>query len=96
MKDHNEQPLGKAIEDFLNVYNLQDKIDGMRLINSWEHVVGSMIANHTTDLFVSRKTLFVHLDSAAVRNELVYAKSLILKNLNKEVGKEVINDIVFK
>ena len=96
MSAHNEQPLGKAIEEFLKAYDLQDKLNGVKLIDSWKRVVGPMIANHTTDLYLSKRTLFVYLDSPAIRNELSYAKSLIIKNLNKEAGKDVLTDIVFK
>ncbi|MDP2235491.1 MAG: DUF721 domain-containing protein [Bacteroidales bacterium] len=96
MTNQNNQSLGKAIEEVFKTYNLQDKVDGVRIINSWESVVGAMIASHTTDLYFNKKTLFVYLDSDAIRNELSYAKTLIIKNLNKAVGKEVITDVVFR
>ncbi|MDO8899498.1 MAG: DUF721 domain-containing protein [Bacteroidales bacterium] len=96
MTNQNNQSLGKAIEEVFKTYNLQDKVDGVRIINSWESVVGAMIAGHTTDLYFNKKTLFVYLDSDAIRNELSYAKTLIIKNLNKAVGKEVITDVVFR
>lgn len=96
MKDHNHQSLGQAIEEVLKTYNLQDKIDGIRIIQAWESVVGKMIANHTTDLYVQRQTLFVFLDSPAIRHELTFARNQLILNLNNVVGKEIINEIVLR
>lgn len=96
MSNHNEQSLGDVISEFLNRHNLGPKLDEVRLINAWENVVGKMIAKHTTDLHIQRKSLFVYLDSDALRNELSYTKSLLIRRLNEAVGKEVIKDIVFR
>jgi predicted nucleic acid-binding Zn ribbon protein len=96
MSDPNQQPLGSAINDFLKTYNLREKIDGIRLIHAWEPIVGSMIAQHTTDLYVNKKTLYVYLDSPAIRHELSFASSLLIKRLNEAVQKEIIDTIVFR
>jgi hypothetical protein len=55
-----------------------------------------MIAQHTTDIRIERKTLFVRLDSDAIRNELSYAKSLIIKNINNEIGVEAVVEVVIR
>lgn len=96
MSDPNQQPLGGAINEFLKTYNLTEKVEGIRLIRAWEPIVGSMIANHTTDLYVSKKTLYVYLDSPAIRHELSFASSLLIKRLNEAVQKELIDNIVFR
>lgn len=96
MSHQNEEPLGEVIRQFLQIYGLEPRLEETRLIASWEKVVGKMIAKHTMDLHVHKRTLYVRIDSDALRNELSYAKSLIVKNLNKEAGKEVIDEIVFR
>jgi predicted nucleic acid-binding Zn ribbon protein len=96
MPAHNEQPLENVIRDFLKIYNLEQKMDEVKLINSWESVVGKMIAKHTNDLHIRKKTLFVYLDSDALRNELAYTKSLLMSKLNESAGKPLIKDIVFR
>lgn len=93
---HNEQPLAKVIQELLRVYKLDSKLAEIKVLDTWPKVVGPMIAQHTTDIRIERKTLFVRLDSDAIRNELSYAKSLIIKNINKEVGAEAINEVVFR
>ena len=39
--------------------------------------------------------LFIQLDSAPLRNELLMAKNKIIELINKEVGEKIIQDVVF-
>jgi len=91
-----EISIREAIRQMLERYHLSDKVNEIRLISAWEGVVGPVIARHTLHLAVRKKVLFVKVDSAALRNELSYAKSLLINQLNKEAGAEVITDIVFR
>ncbi|MBE9480441.1 MAG: DUF721 domain-containing protein [Bacteroidetes bacterium] len=95
MKKSNDQTLKEVINELLEAYKLGDKLKEVRLIDSWEKVVGKLINKHTKNLYIKKKVLFVKLDSAALRNELSYARQKIIKALNKEAKEEVIDDIVF-
>jgi len=96
MSKHNEHSLKDAIQLLLETYKLDDRLAERRLISSWESVMGGMIAKHTTDIYIKHQQLFVTLDSAALRNELSLAKSKIVKMLNDEVGKSVINEVILR
>jgi len=96
MSRSNEILIKEAIRQLLERYQLAGKINEINLIGSWERVVGPLIAKHTKKLRIYNNTLFVEVDSAALRNELTYARSKLVKQLNKEVGAEVITEIVFK
>ncbi len=88
------KPLGELIKEFYVQHRGLDYIDEVKAVNSWPKVVGPFIASHTIDLSVKNHVLFVRVDSDALRNELSYSKSLLLKNLNEIVGKELLNEIV--
>ena len=88
------QPLGDLIKAFYEQHKGPEYLDELKVLDSWPKVVGKFIASHTIDLSIRNKVLFVRLDSDALRNELSYSKSLLLKNLNDGVGKEVITELV--
>ena len=88
------KPLGDLIKEFYEQHRGSDYLDEVKVINSWPKVVGRFIASHTIDLFIKNHVLFVRVDSDALRNELNYSKSLLMKNLNDGVGKEILKEIV--
>ena len=88
------KPLGNLIKEFYEQHRGPEYLDEVKAINSWSKVVGPFIASHTIDLSIKNKVLFVRVDSDALRNELSYSKSLLIKNLNDLVGKEIITEIV--
>jgi len=51
---------------------------------------------YTTDLYIKRKVLYVSLSSSFLRHDLFTSREEIKQSLNRSVGEEVINDIVFK
>lgn len=96
MSRHNEHSIKDAITLLLKTYKLDERLAERRLINAWEDVMGKMIANHTRDLFVKHRQLFVTLDSAALRNELAMAKTKIVKMMNDAAGAVVIEDVILR
>lgn len=95
MKKSNEILLKDAIEAFLRENNLDTKLNETRLIGAWENVTGKLIARHTLQMYVKNRVLFVKVDAAALREELTYQKSKLVKKLNKVAGIEVIDEIRF-
>ena len=88
------KPLGELIKEFFEQHRGSNYLDEMTVVNSWSKVVGPFIASHTIDLSIKNGVLFVRVDSDALRSELSYSKSLLVKNLNEVVGKEIVNEIV--
>lgn len=88
------KPLGELIKAFYEQHRDAGYLDEVKVINSWPKVVGPFIASHTIDLYIKNGVLFVRIDSDALRNELGYSKSLLIKNLNELAGKDVISEIV--
>jgi len=96
MKRESEFTLKEVIGQLLNAYRWGNKLDEVKIVESWEKVVGGIIGRHTVNMVVRNKVLYVKLDSSVLRSELHMAKSKIVKSLNKEVGKDVIDDIVLR
>lgn len=88
------KPLGDLVREFVELHKGSDYLDEQKAIQAWAKVVGPFIASHTIDLSIKDGRLFVRVDSDALRNELSYSKSLLLKNLNEQVGKEIVKEVV--
>ncbi|MFN8352896.1 MAG: DUF721 domain-containing protein [Spirosomataceae bacterium] len=87
--------LKEAIDNLLNVYKLRGKFNETYLAAHWETIMGKAISNRTSKVYVAERKLYVQITSAPLRNELVLAKSKIIELLNKEVGEEVIDEVIF-
>jgi len=96
MPRSNDQSLGNAIREFLHSYNLEDKLNETKVIQSWGKIVGPMVEKHTHGLYIRNRILFVKVDSAALRQELSFSRSKIVIALNNEVKSNIIEDIVLK
>ncbi len=76
-------------------YNNGDKYEEVALLNSWENVVGKMIAQKTKKVFINKKTLFLTVNSAPLKNELRFHKLVLIEKVNTYAKKELITDIKF-
>ncbi len=92
----NEVSLKQAINKLVDTYKLRGKLTENKIAESWEELMGKVIAKHTTSIKLDKTLLIVQLDSSVLRQELSYAKEKIIKRLNDQIGNRIIEDIVFK
>jgi predicted nucleic acid-binding Zn ribbon protein len=95
MKRTNTEPIGNVIRRILREEGLESPLNERRLIDSWTEVLGNPIASYTRDLYIRNQTLYVKVSSSVLRQELLMGKDLLIRNLNKHVGADVIHNIVF-
>jgi predicted nucleic acid-binding Zn ribbon protein len=95
MSQHNEKSIKEAIADMLKAYRLKDGVNLVRLRSEWEKIAGTLIANHTKELKLSNKRLYVTLDSAPLKQELFYRRSELVKLLNDAFGNSFVEEIQF-
>lgn len=95
MKRNKTEQVGDILRQFLRQEGLESPLNEYRLIESWKDVVGPAIARYTSNLYIKNQTLHVHLTSSVLRQELMMGRELLIRNLNKTVGSQVIVDISF-
>ena len=86
--------VGELVREYCACHKGAGYLDEIKLINAWPRVVGPFFAKHTIDLAIRNRVLYVRVDSDALRSELSFAKSLLVKNLNDQAGASVIDGIV--
>ncbi len=91
----NERSLGEIIKEVLRHHRLEGKITETRIMSSWENVMGSNIARYTEKITLRGSKLIVTLRSSVLRSELSYSREKIIQNINRELGENAINDVVF-
>ncbi len=83
-----------AIGALLKHYRLQKKFDETNLISSWEKIMGKSIASRTEKLYIKDQKLFVKVTSSPLKNQLHLGKNKILEIFEREIGQEVVKDVV--
>lgn len=96
MKRNNTEQIGDVIRKFLRQSGLESPLNEFRLVDAWRDVVGPTIAKYTLNLYIRNQTLFVHLSSSVLRQELQMQREMLVNHLNQRVGASVIVDIVFR
>lgn len=96
MKRNNTEQIGDVIRQFLRQEGLETPLNEYRLVDAWKDVVGPVILKYTTNIYIKNQTLYVHLSSSVIRQELMMGREMLVRNLNAQVGSQVIANIVFR
>ena len=80
MKRNDAEQIGDMIRKFFRLNGLESPLNEYRLVQAWKDVV----------------ILYVHLTSSVLRQELMMGRDLLVRNLNKQVGAQVIVNIIFR
>ncbi|MGY0408437.1 MAG: DUF721 domain-containing protein [Polaribacter sp.] len=79
---------------FIKENNLSKGMQKIRVKETWNKMMGPGVAAHTTSVRLQNNTLFIHLSSSVLREELSYGKEKIIKMMNEELGDEVISKLL--
>ena len=96
MKRNDAEQIGDMIRKFFRLNGLESPLNEYRLVQAWTDVVGPAIAGYTSNLYIKNQILYVHLTSSVLRQELMMGRDLLVKNLNNQVGAQVIVNIIFR
>ena len=94
MSDPNQTTLGDAIKAFYHENHRDTALDEQTILNSWNDIVGDFIAAHTLQTSIRNGVFYAKVDADSLRNELLYAKSMLLRKLNSKAENEILKDIV--
>lgn len=89
-----EASIKDVLKNFVSQNKLEFGIDKVDVKEAWTNLMGNGVANYTEAVELKNKTLYVRLTSSVLREELSYGKEKIIKMINEEMGKEVINKLI--
>lgn len=90
------QKIQDILSSFVKDNKLEKGLDNVRVGAAWRELLGKGVQNYTTNVRLQNKTLYVNLSSSVLRQELSYGKDKIIKLINDELGKEVVDKIILK
>ena len=96
MLRRNAETLQTVLQQILRNQHLDGPLSEMALIDKWPEIVGNALAAQTEKLYIKDRTLFLHVKSAIVRNELSLMRTQLIARLNEAVGRDVISNIVLR
>ena len=95
MKHDSPKSLREAIGKYLKEEKLDGKLNEHKLIGIWQELMGPTIASRTDRMFIKKKTLYVNINSAPLKQELNMSKTKVLKLINEKMGINFIEDAKF-
>ena len=90
------QKIQDVLSSFVKDNKLEKGLDNVRVGAAWRELLGKGVQNYTTNVRLQNKTLYVNLSSSVLREVLSYGKDKIIKLINDELGKEIIDKIILK
>ena len=96
MRRRNTEKLSDILGQVLKQNHLDEKLYETRVLKSWSVVLGENVMIYTSNLYFSKKRLYVTLTSSVLRQELFLTREEIRNSLNNYVGFPVVKEIVFQ
>jgi hypothetical protein len=90
------QPISSVLQEFLTGSKLEVGLSKVNVEAMWHEVMGPPISKYTKSLRWAPPVLHVYLTSSVLREELHYGKDKIIALMNKELGQDLVQSIVFK
>jgi predicted nucleic acid-binding Zn ribbon protein len=96
MKKQNTAILKDVIAELIRQEGLEEGLLRSRLYDLWDDMLGVTVAKNTRNKYLKDRKLIVELDSSVVRNQLFMMRQDIVKQLNKQLGKEIVDELVLR
>lgn len=89
------EAVGDILARQLKSLGIRRKLKEVSVAELWPEIVGDAVATHTEVIRCTEGKLFVRVDNAAWRQELIYQRVEFIKELNGKLGEKVVKDIHF-
>tara|TARA_B100000953_G_scaffold251109_1_gene213819 strand:- start:565 stop:855 length:291 start_codon:yes stop_codon:yes gene_type:complete len=96
MRKSNQQSIGIVIKKLLKNQKLEGRLKELDVLELSKELLGENLMKYINDLSIKNGKLIIKVRSAAVRNELSYQKSEIIKKINEQVGNKILQEIILK
>lgn len=90
------QRLGAVLAELVERYGYRERLDAARAVEAWPGVAGPAIAAVTEQVWMRDGVLHVKVRSAAWRHQLGFQRAAWRDRMNEHLGREVVDEVVFR
>lgn len=89
------QSIGDVLRMQLQQDCMQGRIDECRAADLWADIIGAHVASQCRRPNVSKGLMTIGVPNASLRNELNMSRSAIAREINRQLGRNVIIEVRF-
>ncbi|OIP01548.1 MAG: hypothetical protein AUJ98_03835 [Bacteroidetes bacterium CG2_30_33_31] len=93
-RHYNEQSVGEVLSQITSKGLLADKFTEIQIVAIYEEIVGIQIAKLTEKLTVKKGKLYLQFSSSALKQEMVYARTKVMNQINAKLTDKSIDEII--
>ncbi len=95
-KPNHQFTLAEALENLMSDKRLHKGITESTIKEKWEEMMGKVIAQHTTTMYMKGTELVRYFNSSIIKNEFIYNRVKAVALINDALGYNAITDIIIK
>ncbi len=88
------EQFGNILNQYIRELGIEKPIAKYKALQIWNKVVGEKISRVTEPKSLSNGKMLVKVKNDVWRNELIFYKSDIIQSLNRELGSNMVRDII--
>jgi len=96
MKKHNDQPINDVLKGMMKKGPLRSGYYDAKIRKIWAEKLGTLVIQHTSSIFFAKGTIYLKISSAPLRQELFMGRSTLVDKFNKELGENLVKEIILQ
>ncbi len=96
VSEASEQPIKNVMEKFFESLGIAADFNQEEIIKTWEELTGEFIKKLTKKIYVENKVLYVHVNSPALKSELMMLRTSVCDKINERMGENTLKSIYIK
>lgn len=95
-KRNHQFTIAEALQNLMGDKRINKGVTESAIKEKWEAMMGKVIAQHTTTMFLKGTELVLYFNSSIIKNEFIYNREKAVALINDEMGYNAITDIIIK
>jgi hypothetical protein len=94
MNPEDELRLKNVLHGMVKDSKWKERLDEAKLRQVWSAKMGTTINHHTVKINLRKNKLIIEINAAALKQELSFEKEKIKEMINRELGDEVVKEVI--